>query len=256
VLNDGKLIMQVLHGMNHDDPSYLVQWDAATGNEIWRVERPTRAEFESPDAYTTPVIFDQGGRKTIAVTGGDVMTGHDFATGREIWRAEGLNPENRRDYRIVASTTFVDGMLYAATRERPLLALRTEGADRVAPVWRWDEQTGPDVPTPATDGRRFYMVDDNGTTHCLDAKTGQVIWGPIRTAQGTVSSSPLLADGKLYVINESAVTTVLSAKDEDGGRVISTNQLDGSYTLASIAVSGSQLFIRTEQALYCIGQGQ
>jgi outer membrane protein assembly factor BamB len=257
VLEEGRLIIQVLHGMNTDDPSYLVSWNAMTGEQIWHQERPTDAQSESPDAYTTPVILEQGGRKLIVISGGDYVTAHDFETGQEVWRQAGLNPQGNRAYRIVASASVADGMIYAPTRNRPLLALRTEGANDVSRVWQWDENTGPDVPTPVTDGERFYMVSDSGIVNCLDAKTGQVLWQPpVRTAQGTVSSSPLLADGKLYVINESAVTTVLSVAADSPGRILATNSLDGGYTLASIAVSGSQLFIRTEHALYCIGAAQ
>jgi outer membrane protein assembly factor BamB len=96
------------------------------------------------------------------------------------------------------------------------------------------------------------MVEDSGRVTCLDAKSGKLIWGPERTALGTVSASPLLADGKLYVTNESGVTTVLAAGP--AFKVLATNTLDDSYTLASIAVSGSRLFLRTGAYLYCIGK--
>ena len=97
------------------------------------------------------------------------------------------------------------------------------------------------------------MVDDRGRATCLDAKTGEVIWGPERTAQGTVSSSPLVADGKVFLLNENAVTTVLSAGPEF--KLLSTNELDGTYTLSTPVAVGSQLFIRTATHLYCIGNG-
>ena len=88
--------------------------------------------------------------------------------------------------------------------------------------------------------------------HVVDARTGEALWGPERTAQGTVSASPVVADGKLYVLNEDGVTTVLSAGPEY--RHLATNQLDGSYTLSSPAVAGSQLFVRTGTHLYCLGR--
>ena len=92
-----------------------------------------------------------------------------------------------------------------------------------------------------------------GRATCLNAKTGEVIWGPERTAQGTVSSSPLLADGKIYLLNENAVTTVLAAGPEF--KLLSTNELDGTYTLSTPVAVDSQLFIRTATHLYCIGNG-
>ena len=106
------------------------------------------------------------------------------------------------------------------------------------------------MPTAACDGAYFYMVDDRGLVTALDARTGQAAWGPERTAQGRVSASPVVADGKLYVLNENGVTTVLAAGGEYGH--LATNALDGSFTLSSPAVAGSQLFIRTGTHLYCI----
>src|SRR3712207_9110062 len=60
----------------------------------------------------------------VVVTGGDYVTGHDPATGKELWRAGGLNPDKNPFYRIVASPVAADGMVYAPTRVKPLLALR------------------------------------------------------------------------------------------------------------------------------------
>jgi outer membrane protein assembly factor BamB len=255
LLHDGKLIIEVLHGQHTDEPSYLVALDGQTGEQIWRQERPTDALFESPDAYTTPVVLEHEGQTQIVVSGGDYVTAHDPDTGKELWRAAGLNPERQRNYRIIASPTVADGMIYAPTRQRPLIALRAGGSGDVTEshlAWRWTQGGGPDVPSPISDGEHFYMVDDRGLVNCLDAKTGERVWGPVRTAQGTVSASPLLADGKLYVINESAVTTVIDVSGDEP-QVIATNELDGGYTLSSIAVSGSKLFIRTQSHLYCIG---
>ena len=250
---EGKLIIEVLHGMHTDDPSYVLALDGLTGKEIWRQERLTNANRESPDAYTTPALLTHNGQTQIVITGGDVVTGHDPKTGKEVWRANGLNPEDRGNYRIVASPVIADGIIYAPTRKRPLLALPAGGTGDVTDsvLWKFGGAGAPDVPTPVTDGKYFFMVDDRGLATCLDAKTGKVIWGPERTAQGVVSASPILADGKLYLLNEYAVTTVLAAGPEF--KVLSTNQLDDTYTLSSPIVSGSNIFIRTATHLYCLG---
>ena len=254
LLHDGKLIIEVLHGVRTDDPSYVMALNAETGETMWRVERPTDAVRESPDAYTTPALLKHDGKIQIVISGGDYVTGHDPQTGKEVWRAGGLNPEGRGNYRIVGSPMVVDGIVYAPTRRRPLLALAAGGTGDVTDslVWKWDGSGSPDVPTPACDGTYFYMVDDRGRATCLNAKTGEVLWGPERTAEGVVSASPLLADGKLYSLNEYAVTTVMSAGPEF--KILATNELDGTYTLSSPVVAGSQLFIRTATHLYCIGK--
>ena len=253
ILVDGKLVLQVLHGSYTDDSSYIVAMDAANGREVWREVRATDAVRESPDSYTTPALLEHDGRTQIVITGGDCVTGHDPSTGREVWRAYGLNPERRGNYRIVASPVVVGNMIYAPTRRRPLLALAAGGTGDVSRNvrWRWEGAGAPDVPTPVCDGKYFYMVDDRGLATCLDAKTGAVVWGPERTAQGVVSASPHLADGKLFLLNEYAVTTVLAAGPEF--KVLATNELDDTYTLSSPVSAGSRLFVRTATHLYCIG---
>ena len=70
---------------------------------------------------------------------------------------------------------------------------------------------GPDVPTPVSDGQYVYVVNDRGVVHCLDLKTGAVVYGPQRLKPGTYSASPVLADGNIYVTSEDGVTSVFAA---------------------------------------------
>ena len=252
LLHEDALYVQVLHGMKNDDPSYVLRIDKATGKTVWRVERPTNAIRESPDSYTTPALLKHGNTTEIVITGGDVVTGHDPASGKELWRADGLNPQNNPAYRIVASPFVFGDLIYAPTRERPMLALRAGGRGDITKshlVWSFD--SGPDVPTPVTDGTYLYVVRDNGVMFCLDAKSGKVIYGPQRLPPATYSGSPVLADSKIYVTNEDGVTAVVKAGP--AFELLAENDL-GEYTLSSPAVSERQLFLRTEAALYAIGQ--
>jgi outer membrane protein assembly factor BamB len=250
LLLDDLLVVQVLHGMKTDDPSYLVGLDGATGATRWRVERPTDAKMESPDAYTTPARLETAAGTQIVVSGGNYVTGHDPKTGRELWRGGGLNPSDAPMYRVVASPVVSGGLIYVPSRVSPFLVFRAGGAgDVTASHVAWSIERGPDVPTPATDGELLYVLRDQGTLSCYQAKTGEPLWVDQRVATGTYSASPVIADGKVYVTNEEGVTTVVRA----GPRfeILAENRLDG-YTLSSIAVSGGRLFVRTEQSLYCI----
>jgi outer membrane protein assembly factor BamB len=254
LLYGDSLFVQVLHGMRSDDPSYLLRIDKATGKTIWRVERPTNASMESPDAYTTPALLEVGGAKEIVVTGGDVVTGHDVATGKELWRVDGLNPTNDPNYRIVASPVVHGDLIIAPTRERPMLVLQAGGRGGITSsrvLWSFD--SGPDVPTPVTDGTYLYSVNDRGILFCLDARTGKEIYGRQRLRPGTYSGSPVLADGKIYITNEDGVTSVIKAGPEF--HVLAENEFD-DYSLSSPAVSGGQMFFRTTKFLWAIGSKQ
>jgi outer membrane protein assembly factor BamB len=216
------------------------------------VERPTDARSESPDSYSTPALLKYGTSTEIVITGGDVVTGHDPDNGRELWRVKGLNPEDRGDYRIVASPQVVGDMVIVPTRETPLIAVKPGArGDATATHVAWSFiRGGPDVPTPVSDGQYVYVVNDRGIVHCLDLKTGAVIYGPQRLRPGTYSASPVLAEGRIYVTSEDGVTSVFAA----GPRfeLVSENAVD-EYTLSSVAVSGGQIFLRTEKHLYAIG---
>jgi outer membrane protein assembly factor BamB len=250
------LYVQVLHGMKTDDPSYLLKIDAATGKTIWRHERPTPALSESPDSYTTPLWVDTPSRPELVITGGDVISGHNPATGEEYWRADVLNPQRARNYRIVASPTLVGDLIIAPTRNNPMVAIRPGGSGDVASSHvAWSFAQGPDVPTPVSDGKLLYIVRDGGVAFALDVKTGAVVYGPERLPNGTYSASPILADGKIYVTTEEeGITTVYRAGPKF--EILSSNRLADDcspYCLSTVAISDGQLFIRTASYLWAIG---
>ena len=252
LLHEDSLYVQVLHGMKTDDPSYVMRIDKKNGKTLWKVDRPTNAIRESPDSYTTPGLLRYGKTTEIVITGGDCVTGHDSATGKELWRANGLNPDNSPMYRIVASPIIFDNIIYAPSRIKPLLALKAGGrGDITSSHVLWSTGNGPDVPTPVTDGKYFYVVNDRGIMFCLDAKTGAEVYANQRIKPGSYSGSPVLADGKIYVTNEEGLTTVVAAGPKF--EVLAENPLNDSV-LSSPAISDGQIFIRTAQHLYAIGK--
>jgi outer membrane protein assembly factor BamB len=254
LLFEESLYVQVLHGMHTDDPSYLMRIDKATGKTVWRVLRPTKARFESPDAYTTPALLRYGNSTEIVITGGDVVTGHEPASGKELWRADGLNPNNNGAFRIVASPVVHGDLLFAPSRERPLLALKPGGRrDVTASHVLWSFNNGPDVPTPVTDGTYLYSINDRGILYVLDAMSGKTVYGPQRLRNATYSGSAVLADGKIYITDEDGVTTVIRSGPKF--ELLAENDLQ-DYTLSSPAISDGQIFVRTASFIYAIGKRQ
>jgi outer membrane protein assembly factor BamB len=252
LLYQGSLYMQVLQGWRTQDPSYVMRLDAKTGKTVWRVIRPTDAVKESRDSYTTPTLVRYGNQVEIVVTGGGCVTGYDPATGRELWRGTGLNPDKSPFYPSVASPVVYDQIIYVPSRVRPLIAFRAGGRGDISQSHKlWSFMKGPHVPTPVTDGTYFYSVNDEGIVWCLDAKTGQEIWGGQRIKPATYTSSPVLADGKIYVTSEDGLTTVLKAGPKF--EVLAENDLS-DYSLSSPAISDGHIFLRTEHFLYSIGK--
>jgi outer membrane protein assembly factor BamB len=249
LLHGDRLYVQVLHGMKTDDPSYVFAADKSTGKTVWKVERPTDAQSESPDNYSTPQITTVSGKPQLVISGADYVTGHDLASGKEIWRIGGFNPTNNPANRTIASSVVIGGNVFTtSTRGRPFIGFRAGGSGNVTGKNElWTNNLGADVPTPTTDGKYLYVLNDIGILHCLDATTGKSIYEGKRIESGTYSSSPLLADGKIYCTNEEGTTTVVKAGPEF--QVLGSSRLD-SHTLASPVAVDNQIFIRTADHLY------
>jgi outer membrane protein assembly factor BamB len=186
------------------------------------------------------------------ITGGDAITGHDPATGKELWRGVGFNPSKYGAQRIIASPVVAGDLIYAPTRVKPLIVFRAGGRGDVSQSHRvWSFDNGPDVPTPVVDDKYFYSVNDRGIVWCLDAATGKEVYGGQRLKPAIYSSSPVLADGKIYISNEEGLTSVIKAGPQF--EILAENAF-GEYMLSSPAISDGQIFLRTEKHLYCIGQ--
>ena len=216
LLYKDRLYVQVLHGMKTDDPSYVFAVDKNTGKTTWKVERPTDAKTESPDNYATPQIATVDGKPQLVISGADYVTGHDLTTGKELWRIGGFNPTDNSFNRTIASSVVIGGNVFTtSTRGRPFIAFRAGGSgDITGKRELWKNNLGADVPTPTTDGKYIYVLNDIGIIHCLEAETGKPVYEGKRIENGTYSSSPLLADGKLYCTNEDGTTTVVKAGPE------------------------------------------
>jgi outer membrane protein assembly factor BamB len=251
LLHGNRLYVQVLHGMKTDDPSYVFAVDKNTGKSIWKVERPTDAKTESPDNYATPQIVKTANGEQLIISGADYVTGHDLNSGKELWRLGGLNPTDNPANRTIASSVVIDSNVFTtSTRGRPFVGFRAGGSgDITGKNELWKNNLGSDVPTPATDGKYIYVLNDIGIVHCLDALSGKPVYENQRIEHGTYSSSPLLADGKLYFVSEEGTTTVVQAGSTF--KILAVNKLEG-HTLASPVAVDNQIFIRTDEYLYCL----
>ena len=97
---------------------------------------------------------------------------------------------------------------------------------------------------------RVYFVDDRGKLFIYDAKTGEFI---ARKALGTsMRSTPLVADGKLYICTMEGRWYILKPT-EDGVEVVHQLRLPNDQCDGSPAVSHGRIFLPTSRALYCIG---
>ena len=217
------------------DVQYVVALDKATGEVRWRKER------DGLMAYSTPlVVKSEPGEQLVSVSGRKTVA-YEPRTGKELWSV-GYGDGFSNVPRPVAG----NGMVYICTGfyQPEVLAVRMADG-KVA--WRSGRAT-PLTPSPLLVGNEIYIVSDNGIATCLDARTGEECWR--QRMNGNFAASPVWADGKIYWLSEEGETTVIAAGPRF--RRLGTNRLDGTF-LASMAVSGGAIFLRSDRYLYRIG---
>jgi len=264
-LYDGRLYMQILQ---RDEPvkgegregaeSYVLAFDPATGKELWKVVRPSKAQSESLEAFSTPIPYEGAGRKEILIAGGDALTGHDPATGKELWRWGTWNPRRITHWRLVPSPVAGGGVVVAcAPKGDPIYAVKHGAEGEGELLWKseGERDVSSDVSTPAFhDGDLFVLNGERKAISRVDAATGKIKWTTDRLTRSLIRASPTLADGKVYFIDHIGEVFVIDASD---GKVLHQTVLaddDANYIRSSVAVAGSNLFIRTDKHLYCIGK--
>ncbi len=268
LLYEGKLYLQVLQrdvpvngrgGKPSGIESFLLAMDPATGKTLWKHVRDNEAVAESKESFATPLPLVVNGRKELVIIGGDCITGHDPATGKEFWRWGTWNTQKIGHWRLVPSPVAGDGIiLVCAPKKEPIYAVKAGGKVNLGDAgvaWVSQERfISSDVPTPAfSDGDFFILGDGTRTMSRVEPKTGKVKWSTEVPGRSKYEASPTVADGKVYVMNFAGEVTVVSADD---GKIIATipmGEPGDNYTRSTIVPAYGQLFIRTNSKLYCIG---
>lgn len=230
VLHDGVLIVP----MENQGESYLFGVNAETGRTRWRAERPLA------NNYTTPLLVHHADRTVLAVQAQGGLTGYDPASGTKLWEFDddGLSS--------IASPVSADDLILGIGRE--MVALRPAASGPPELVWRSARLSSGTATPLAADGR-VYTIKDGGVLECGDVRNGKQLWS--HRLHGTYSASPVLAGGKLYLLNEEGDTTVLRASNPPD--LIGTNRI-GDTMLATPAVAHGCIFLRSDARLYCVGR--
>lgn len=270
LLFEGTLYLQVLQrdvpvsGRGFSDrvnESYLLAMDPKTGATRWRSVRPSKAVAEALEAFSTPVPTTRDGRTELLIVGGDALTGHDPADGRELWRWETYNPRRVGHWRLVPSPVVGDGIVaVCAPKGDPVYGIRAGGATvhgQEAVAWsdRQARKVSSDVPTPAFHEGDFFVLNDLGRALSrVEARTGRVKWTVATPGRDKYEASPLVADGKVYLINFDGEVTVMNAADGATINVIPMHRAGSDPVRSSIVAAHGRLYIRLNTALVCIAK--
>jgi outer membrane protein assembly factor BamB len=230
------------------DRQYIVALDRASGRTVWQKDRNIDYGTDDGDlkkAYGTPSIVTVKGQPQLVSSAAVATIAYEPRTGKELWKVYhgGMN---------AASPPLAGhGLVYLLTGHQRggqrVVAVRLGGSGNVTEThvaW-WRNKEVPTRPAPVLVGDLLYLVSDNGFVSCLEAKTGEVVW--VRRLGGTFTASPVHADGRLYLFDQNGKGYVLQAGRS--AKVLAVNRLDEGC-MASPAVAGKALFVRTKTHLY------
>ncbi|MFN2446626.1 MAG: PQQ-binding-like beta-propeller repeat protein [Vicinamibacterales bacterium] len=224
----------------HDRASYLLALDSRTGAVRWKADAST-----GETSYSTPLVVETGGKAEIVVNSSAGVSGHDISTGERLWHIEG---DNRFP---VPSPLFHNGVIYTSRgyRSSPFMAIRPGGkGDVAASHVPWKAASGaPYISSLLHYDGLIYMVGDVGVLTVVDAVTGERLHQ--ERVGGVYTASPVAGDGKIYLVSEDGETIVVAAGRIP--RVLARNRLNARQ-LASPAIAGGRLFIRSDDAVYAI----
>ena len=222
------------------EQAVVLALDTANGKVRWKGKRG-----KSRVGHVTPIVVEDG--KQIVTAGGDRVQGFDTNTGERIWsiysQGEGVTP----------SPVVGDGLIYTSSgfEEPTIRAIRLGGqGDITKSHIAWEQKKGvPVLASPLFVSPYLYTITRDNILHCLNAENGDIVWQ--KRLQGVYSASPVLVEGRIYILSEDGVTLVLQPGDRYDE--IARNEL-GERCLASMAVSQGHFYVRAAQHLYCIGK--
>jgi outer membrane protein assembly factor BamB len=234
--------------------SYLAAYDKHTGEELWRVDRDEQGN------WATPYVWENELRTEIIVPGTEANRAYDLQ-GKLLYEFGGNS-------KITIATPYAaDGLLYVSSGyvldpKKPIFAIRPGASGDISLdssessneyiVWV-QKRAAPYNPSTLVYEGLLYVLYDNGVFACYDAQTGEEVYGKKRLRGGGsgFTASPWACDGKVFCASEGGETFVLRAGREF--EILHTNELaEDDMIMASPAIAGGRLFLRTAARLYCI----
>jgi outer membrane protein assembly factor BamB len=257
----GTAASPVLHGdrlylvSDNEEQSYLMALDKRTGKELWRVDRDEKSN------WSTPYVWDNGQRSEIVTPGSGQVRAYDLE-GKLLWWFKGMSG-------ITIATPYADGGLlyvtsgFVGSKARPVYAIRpgASGDISLAPgqtnnssiAW-CQPLAAPYNPSTLVYDGRLYVLHDFGQLSAYNAQTGELLYDRQKLPDGLhFTASPWAYNGRVFCLNEDGITFVIRAGDRF--ELLHTNKLaEDDMCLATPALAGDRLLIRSAARIYCIGK--
>ncbi|MSR58415.1 MAG: pyrrolo-quinoline quinone [Planctomycetaceae bacterium] len=246
VIHNGLVIVQC----DCLNTNFIAILDLKTGREIRRIDRDGEVA-----TWSTPLVVTTEDRLQIVCNGYHQMAGYDLKTGARIWHLSGGGDVP------VPTPLFANGLIYLTNGHgrSPTYAIRPTATGDLTPsddesenaglAW-WHPRDGSYMPTPLVRDELLYTCNDNGRLAVRNAKTGNLVYRQrVGTGSSTYSASAVAAGGQIYFVSERGEVTVIEAGRDF--KKVASNEM-GEVVMATPAISGDRLLIRTVRNLYCL----
>jgi outer membrane protein assembly factor BamB len=240
-------------GGRYAAPSALVALEKATGKVRWSTPRVGGRGFSTPRLMKVA-----NGRTDLVLNGPVGVWGYDPATGKERWRCDRDDPNDRMRFGEPMPVDDGSRMFIASGRDGPYQILKLPGDGNVTSthILHAGVRKGHrDVSSPIVWQGHVYAVDNKGVLSCYDFETGKEIYsGLIGNRRNRSLGSPIALQGKLLWPLDDGTTVVVQPGPKL--RVVGRNKLPGEDLDfgASPAVANGRLFLRSQSWLWCIGR--
>ena len=236
----GKTLIVVIE---NDSESYSLGIDTATGRNVWKLERPRSANWTSP--VPLPARDDSPAGVLLQSSKGVVAV--EAATGKTLWE---FGPSASS----MSSSVVEGGVAYVPAAGITALSVPAPGKEPVS-VWN-ARQINPSTISPLLLKSRLFSVNNAGILTMADASTGDIKWKLRLT--GPFSGSPVGAGDRVALVSEKALVQVVDINAPEGAVIgqlqLPLNEQTKELTLCTPALSGSQLFVRTDSTLWCLAE--
>ena len=216
---------------NRNSPK-VIALDLVTGDQRWAKDRT-----EKNPSWSSPILATVNGKPQLILVGNPGVTAYNPNTGEQYWRVECMSGEP------APSAAYSNGIVFVATEYASMTAINaTDGSI----LWK-DNEFLPEIASPVATTDFVFVATTYGVVATFDAQTGELI--KMMETGADFNASPIIVDGKIYLICSKGKVYIFSAKSEFS--LINSFET-GEKTSATPAFTDKKIVIRTEKSIYCV----